>query len=250
MDLGISGKRALVTGGSSGLGLGAATALAAEGVQVCLASRRAEKLAAAAASIPEGAATVVADLSDPDAIAPMLTSAIEQLGGPIDILIANAGGPPAGNFASTDLDAYPAAIQLNMLSTIAMCKLTIPGMQERGWGRVVAITSLSVRQPMAQIILSNTARAGLTAFLKTTAREVAGDGVTVNTAQPGVHLTERVTGIYGDANLDEVRAGIPAGDLGDPGDFGSIVAFMCSDHARFMTGASIPIDGGAGQGLQ
>lgn len=250
MDLGIAGKRALVTGGSSGLGLAAGAALAAEGAQVCLVSRNADKLSAGAASIPQGASTLVADLSDPSAIAPMIGSAQELLGGGIDILIANAGGPPPGNFASTDLEAYPTAIQLNMLSSIAMCKLTIPAMQERGWGRVVAITSLSVREPMAQIILSNTARAGLTAFLKTTAREVAKDGVTVNSAQPGVHLTERLTGVYGDADLDAVREANPTGMIGDPGDFGSIVAFLCSDQAKFVTGASVPVDGGASHGLQ
>jgi len=129
-----------------------------------------------------------------------------------------------------------------------MCKHLIPPMQERGWGRVVAITSISVRQPIDQLILSNTARAGLTAFLKTTATEVASDGVTVNTVQPGLHATDRLTQLYDD--LEVVASRLPTGVLGDPGDFGRVVAFVCSESARSITGASIPVDGGAAKGLQ
>ena len=135
-------------------------------------------------------------------------AATEALGG-IDILITNAGGPPPGNFAATEVDAYPGAIALNLMSVVAMCKAAVPPMQERGWGRVVAITSLAVRQPMPDLILSNTARAGATGFLKTLAREVAGDGVTVNSVQPGLHRTDRVKELYGDA-ADEM----PMGDAG------------------------------------
>lgn len=248
MDLAIRGKKALVTGASSGLGLATAAALQAEGADVVLVSRSADKLEAAANSLPSYPKILTADLSDPDAINPMITAAEEALGGGIDILIANAGGPQPGTFASIDLDAYPAALQLNLLSTVAMCKRLIPDMQERGWGRVVAITSTSVREPMAQIILSNTARAGLTAFLKTTAREVAGDGVTVNTVQPGMHRTDRLTSIYPD--LEQLAQSVPSGTIGDPDDFGSVVTFLCSDQAKYITGASVPVDGGASHGLQ
>lgn len=160
----------------------------------------------------------------------------------MDILVANAGGPPAGNFAQTSVDAYPAALDLNLLSVVAMCKAAVPAMQEQGWGRIVAITSLSVRQPMAQLILSNTARAGATAFLKTLAREVAGDGITVNSAQPGLHLTDRVHEIYSD--------GLPDRPMGDPADFGQVVAFLCSEPARFTTGVQLHVDGGDYTGLQ
>jgi 3-oxoacyl-[acyl-carrier protein] reductase len=246
MELGLSGRRALVTGASSGLGLGAARALAAEGAEVVLVARSVEKLAAAAATMP-GARTLVADVSDTDSVADMVAAATEMLGG-IDILVANAGGPPAGNFASTDLDAYLPALQLNLLSTVAMCKAAVPAMCERGWGRVVAITSVSVRQPIPHLILSNTARAGLTGFLKTLALEVAANGVTVNSLQPGLHRTDRLVGLYTDP--EAVAQGIPAKQLGDPDDFGRITAFLCSDSAKFITGSAIPIDGGAYAGLQ
>ena len=247
MDLGITSRTALVTGASSGLGLASAQALAANGVRVAMVARSAKRLEAAEATVDGDSVTIPADLSQPGDIGDMLTASREALGD-IDILVANAGGPPPGNFASTDLGAYPEALQLNLLSTVAMCKHLIPPMQERGWGRVVAITSISVRQPIDQLILSNTARAGLTAFLKTTATEVASDGVTVNTVQPGLHATDRLTQLYDD--LEVVASRLPTGVLGDPGDFGRVVAFVCSESARSITGASIPVDGGAAKGLQ
>ena len=135
------------------------------------------------------------------------------------------------------------------MSVVAMCKVAVPAMQERGWGRVVAITSISVRQPIATLILSNTARAGATAFLKTLAREVAADGVTVNSVQPGLHATDRLKQLHG-GDTRGAAAGIPAGVVGDPADFGVVVAFLCSEQARFITGAAIPVDGGAYSGLQ
>ncbi len=247
MDLGISGRTALVTGASAGLGLACAQALAAEGVRVAVASRSADKLAAAVATLDGDPVMLTVDLSDPASVDALVDDATEALGH-VDILIANGGGPPPGNFASTDVDAYPAALQLNLLSMVALTKAFVPPMQERGWGRVVAVTSAAVRQPMDYLILSNTARSGLTAFLKTTATEVAGDGVTVNTVQPGVHATDRLAQLYDD--LDEVARSVPTQRLGDPGDFGRIVAFLCSESARSITGASVPVDGGAIKGLQ
>lgn len=246
MELGLSEKTALVTGGSAGLGLACAQALAAEGVSVLISARDASKLEAAAATM-DGALFVAADMADPTSRAALFDAAEAKLG-QVDIVVANAGGPPGGNFESTDVDAYRDAVELNMISTIDLCKRFIPGMQERQWGRVVAVTSLSVRQPMAQIILSNTARAGLTAFLKTTAREVAKDGVTVNSMQPGLHKTGRLTEIYDD--LDALADTVPAKMIGDPADFGQTCAFLCSDAAKFITGAAIPLDGGAHAGLQ
>ena len=129
-----------------------------------------------------------------------------------------------------------------------MCQVAVPPMRERGWGRVLAITSVAVRQPMNNLILSNTARAGVTGFLKTLAREVAGDGVTVNSIQPGTHATDRITQLYG-ANPDVKSMGIPAGVMGDADDFGRIGAFMCSDSAKFMTGVQLHVDGGSYAGL-
>jgi 3-oxoacyl-[acyl-carrier protein] reductase len=251
MDLGLHGRRALITGASSGLGLGVARALVAEGVSVVLVARTADRLATAAAGLrtADGAAvhTFVADMSDSEQVLAAVTEAQRLLGG-IDILVPNAGGPPAGNFASTDLDAYLPALQLNLLSTVALCKAAVPAMCERGWGRVVAITSVSVRQPIPHLILSNTARAGLTGFLKTMSSEVAPHGVTVNSLQPGLHRTDRLVALYDD--VDAVAAGIPARRLGDPDDFGRIAAFLCSDAAQFITGSAIPVDGGANQALQ
>lgn len=249
MELGLAGRRALVTGGSSGLGLGCAQALAAEGAAVTLVARSAEKLAAALATLPgEGHHALVGDVSDLDTV-PGLVAAAEAAMGGIDIVVANAGGPPPGNFASTPLDAYEPALRLSMLSTVALCKATVPAMQERRWGRVVAITSLSVRQPMATLILSNAARAGLTGFLKTVALEVAADGVTVNSLQPGLHTTDRLKALYG-GDPAAAAQGVPSRTLGDPADFGRLCAMLCSDSAAFVTGAAIPVDGGAYAGLQ
>lgn len=248
MDLGLSGRRALVTGASSGLGLSSAAALAAEGVRVVMVARDAERLAQAAASVEGDVNVLPGDVSDIDAVGELVGTAAQMLGG-LDILVANAGGPPAGTFATTELDAYLPALELNLLSTVAMCTAAVPLMRDGGWGRIVAITSISVREPIGNLILSNTARAGLTGFLKTLSREVAGEGITVNSLQPGLHRTPRLVDLHGDA-VDDLGAMIPAGVVGDPDDFGAIAAFLCSDAARFVTGAAIPVDGGSAHGLQ
>lgn len=248
MDLGLAGRRALVTGASSGLGLSTAAALAAEGVRVVMVARDADRLGRAAAALEGDVHVLPGDVSDIDGVAELVATAAQMLGG-LDILVANAGGPPAGTFASTDLDAYLPALELNLLSTVAMCTAAVPLMRDGGWGRIVAITSISVREPIGNLILSNTARAGLTGFLKTLSREVAGEGITVNSLQPGLHRTPRLVDLHGDA-VDDLGAMIPAGVVGDPDDFGAIAAFLCSDAARFVTGAAIPVDGGAAHGLQ
>ncbi len=245
MDLGITGRTALVTGASTGLGLASARALAAEGVRVALVSRSAEKLATAAATVDGDPVAVTADLADDGSIDAMLEEVVAALGH-VDILVANAGGPPPGTFASTDLDRYPDALQLNLLAHVRMCRALIPPMQERRWGRVVAITSATVREPSPSLMLSNTARAGLTAFLKTTATEVAGDGVTVNSVQPGLHATGRLRDLYDD--LDDAASGHPMGRIGDPADFGRIVAFLCSETANYVTGTGLPVEGGTLKG--
>ena len=247
MDLQLIGKRALVTGASSGLGLACAKALIAEGATVTLVARGAERLEKARASLGPRAHALAADLSTPADIDRMVREAEALMGG-IEILVANAGGPPPGSFESTAVEAYPAALQLSLISTVAMCKATVPAMRERGWGCVVAITSIAVREPIAQLILSNTARAGLTGFLKTLATEVAADGVTVNSVQPGLHATDRLREVFGDT--DKLASGLPVRKLGDPEDFGRIVAFLCSPTACFITGSAIPVDGGSSRGLQ
>lgn len=248
MDLGLAGKRAAVAAASKGLGFGAAAALAAEGVRVAICGRDEARITEAASRIDGDVIPLVADVSQPDGAAAFVDAAKAALGG-VDILVTNAGGPTPGNFASTPTDGYPAALDLNLMSVVAMCKAAVPAMQDQGWGRVVAITSISVRQPLPHLILSNTARAGATAFLKTLATEVAGDGVTVNSVQPGLHATERLVQLYG-GDLEGAARTVPAKKLGDPADFGSVVAFLCSEAARFITGAAIPVDGGAAGGLQ
>ena len=245
MDLGLAGRTAAIAGSSSGLGLATARALAEAGVRVVVSGRDQARLDAAATSIP-GALPVRADVSTTEGATAFVDDARAALGS-IDILVTNAGGPPAGTFASTPVDAYADAIALNLTSTVAMCKAAVPDMVERRWGRVLAITSISVRQPIATLILSNTARAGVTGFLKTLANEVAPDGVTVNSIQPGLHATDRLTTLYG--GTEGLADGIPTRTLGDPADFGRVAAFLCSESARFITGAAVPVDGGSYAGL-
>lgn len=253
MDLRIGGRRAAVAAASDGLGLGTARALLAEGAHVAICGRNRERLGAAVAhleAIGGGGEVhgVVADVGTIDGAEGFVAEATEVLGG-LDILVPNAGGPPPGGFASTGLAAYAPALELNLLSTVAMCIAAVPAMRARGWGRVAAITSVSVRQPIPGLILSNTARAGVTGFLKTLALEVAADGVTVNSVQPGPHATERLRSMHG-GDLTAAAASVPTGELGRPDDFGAVVAFLCSDQARFITGAAVPVDGGAHRALQ
>jgi 3-oxoacyl-[acyl-carrier protein] reductase len=247
VDLGIAGRRAVVAAASRGLGFATAAALAAEGVTVAIGSRSRDAIDRAAESIGANAVPLVADVATVDGAIAFARAARDALG-TVDILVANAGGPPAGNFATTDLGEYARAVELNCLSVIAMCTEVVPAMQEQGWGRVLAITSIAVRQPIANLILSNTARTGVTGFLKTLAREVAHDGVTVNSIQPGMHGTDRVRHLYGDG-LASVAEGIPAGALGEPDDFGRVAAFLCSEPARFVTGTAVLVDGGQYAGL-
>lgn len=246
METGLAGRRAAVAAASRGLGFASARALAAEGARVAICGRSKEAIEAAAAEIGDGCVPLVADVSTPEGATRFVVDARVALGG-LDVLVTNAGGPPPGNFATTPLENYTPALALNLLSVVAMCREAVPGMRAQRFGRIVAITSISVRQPIPNLILSNTARAGVTGFLKTLAREVAGDGVTVNSVQPGTHATQRIRDVYGD--LDAAAAGIPAGEVGRPEDFGAVVAFLCSDSARFITGAAVPVDGGAYAGL-
>lgn len=253
MDLGIRGKTAAVAASSAGLGLGAARALAEEGVRVAISGRDPDKLAAAAAELAgmgtgDGAdiVTIEANVSTPSGGRDFVEAAIAQLGS-VDILVTNAGGPPPGTFESTDQAAYQAALDMNLLGMVEMCRVAIPPMRERGWGRVCAITSVGVKQPIGFLMASSVARAGLTSFLKITAQEVAADGVTVNSCQPGTHWTDRVAKIMPDE--ESAAKQVPAQITGDPYHFGQAVAFLCSEQARFITGTGLLIDGGQTQGL-
>lgn len=238
MDLGIAGRRAAVAAASGGLGFGSAAALAAEGAEVVICGSDDGRARAAADRI--GARYVVADLTVPDESERFVTEATAMLGG-LDILVTNGPGPQAGTALDTPYDAYQGALERNLLSVVRMCLTAVPGMRAAGWGRIVAITSLSVRQPMSNLVLSNTARAGATGFLKSLALQVADDGVTVNSVQPGSHDTARVRALLGDV--------VPTGRMGTIDQFGAVVAFLCSEQAGFLTGAAIPVDGGAYQAL-
>lgn len=254
MDLGIKGKRALVCASSKGLGLGCARALAAEGVDLVMNARGAPALEAAAAVVRAefgvSVETVVADVSTAQGQAQVLEAA-----GDVDILVTNAGGPPPGVWSYWDRADFIAALDANMLAPIALMKALLPGMMARGWGRVVNITSFSVKAPIPVLGLSNAARAGLTGYVAGTARQVAQQGVIINNLLPGIHDTDRAAALDGGAAAQQEitpqaaraqrEASIPAHRYGTAEEFGATCAFMCSQHAGFMVGQNILLDGGA-----
>ncbi|WP_411351082.1 SDR family oxidoreductase [Leisingera aquaemixtae] len=254
MDLGISGKRALVCASSKGLGLGCAEALAEAGVNLVMNARGAEALEASAQAIRDqygvDVVTVAADVTTPEGQQKVLEAAEG-----VDILVTNAGGPPPGMWTDWDREDFIKALDANMLTPIALIKALVPGMIERGWGRVVNITSVSVKSPVPVLGLSNAARAGLTGYVAGTARQVAGKGVIMNNLQPGLHATDRAEALDGGAakaqgiSVEDAKkqrcATIPAGRYGTRQEFGATCAFMCSQHAGFMVGQNILLDGGA-----
>lgn len=247
MDLGLNGKKALVTGGSSGLGFGAAKSLVAEGARVIIASRSEEKLRQAAATLGSRATYKTVDLRDPSNAKTLIQECASELDG-LDILICNSGGPRAGGFYDVDIEDYQNAINSNMLASIELSMAAVPYMERTNWGRIIAITSLWVRQPSPNLILSNTARTGLTAFVKTMAHALAAKNITANTIQPGFHQTDRLKELNGD-NMMAVANQVPAKKLGSPEDFGAVIAFLCSEQAKYITGISLPVDGGIYSGL-
>ncbi|WP_147124560.1 SDR family oxidoreductase [Shimia ponticola] len=253
MDLGIKGKRALVCASSKGLGRGCAMALAEAGVDLVINSRGAEALEATAEDLRKtgvSVTTVACDVTTEDGQAQVLEAA-----GNLDILVTNAGGPPPGLWSDWGRDDFISALDANMLTPIALMKAALPGMMDRGWGRVVNITSQSVKAPIPQLGLSNAARTGLTGYVAGTARQVAPFGVTINNILPGIHATDRavaldtgVTQAQG-ITLDEARAAreatIPARRYGTAEEFGQACAFLCSQHAGFIVGQNLLLDGGA-----
>ena len=254
MDMGLKGKRALVCASSRGLGLGCARALAAEGVDLVMNARGAEALEAAAQAIRDDfgveVTTVAADVASAEGQAELIAAA-----GVVDILVNNAGGPPPGIWSDWNREDFIAALDANMLAPIALMTALLPGMIDRGWGRVVNITSQSVKAPIAQLGLSNSARAGLTGYVAGTARQVAGKGVTINNLLPGIHATARAEalddGVARDQGIsrDEARrrrsATIPAGRYGTAEEFGAACVFLCSARAGFIVGQNLLLDGGA-----
>ena len=246
MDFGLKGKCAAVAAGSAGLGLGAAKALVAEGARVAICGRDQQRLRSAVELLGGNTIGIASDMSSAQGGIDFVEAATRELG-QVDILVTNAGGPPPGTFATTDPEHYRVALEMNCLAMIEMCRAAIPAMQQRSWGRVCAITSVGVKQPIGMLLASSVARAGLTSFLKITAREVAGDGVTVNSCQPGTHWTDRVKKII--PTQEAAAQNIPAGVTGDPDDFGATVAFLCSKQAKFITGTGLLVDGGQATGL-
>ena len=254
MDLGIAGKRAVVCASSKGLGLGCAEALAAAGVHLVMNARGAAALEASAQAIRDAhgveVQTVAADVTTAEGQAALLAAA-----GDADILVNNAGGPPPGMWTDWEREDFIKALDANMLAPIALIKALVPGMMDRGWGRVVNITSQSVKAPIAVLGLSNSARTGLTGYVAGTSRQVAGSGVTINNLLPGIHATDRADALDGGVvkaqgiTLEEARAQraatIPAGRYGTRAEFGAACAFLCSQHAGFIVGQNLLLDGGA-----
>jgi 3-oxoacyl-[acyl-carrier protein] reductase len=245
VDLGLGGRTALVTASSKGLGLASAVALAAEGANVTICARTGADVASAArvvaAASPRGEAAVHAlteDVTAADAPERLVAETVSRFGA-LHVLVANAGGPPPGRALDVSDEAIMAAVNANLLTTVRLVRSALPHLRAAGWGRIVAITSYSVKQPLPNLALSNTARTGLWAWAKTAAQDMAGDGITLNLACPGLHRTDRV-----------LHLGTPEGvPMGDPGDFGKVVAFLCSEPARFINGTAITVDGGAVLGL-
>ena len=257
MDLGLNGKVALVAAASQGLGRAVAEELAAEGASLILCARHDAALQETCAAIVAAHGTPVlglaTDVADPAAVARLVEAGLARFGR-IDILVTNAGGPPAGTFDTLNADQWQAATSLLLTSVVELTRAVLPGMKERGWGRILNITSISVKQPVANLMLSNSLRAAVTGMARTLATEVAAQGITVNNILPGYTRTERVVGL---ADATAAREGISAAEatarweneipmrrLGEPREFAALAAFLCSERASYITGTSVPVDGG------
>jgi 3-oxoacyl-[acyl-carrier protein] reductase len=257
MDLGIKGKIALVAAASRGLGRAVAEELAAEGAALVLCSRDAETLKQTANEIAQATGVNVlaraADVSNADDVARLVRSGIERFGR-IDILVTNSGGPPAGQFESFSQQHWEAATRLLLFSSVELARNVLPGMKERRWGRILNITSIAVKQPVENLMLSNSLRAAVTGFARTLANEVATFGITVNNIMPGYTRTERVEelsrmmaekeGISPEEFIARWEKEIPMRRLGEPREFAALAAFLVSERASYITGTSIPVDGG------
>jgi len=262
MDLGLKGKVALVAAASQGLGRAVAEELAAEGASLILCARHDAALQETCAAIEKAHGTPVlglaTDVADPAAVARLVEAGLARFGR-IDILVTNAGGPPAGTFDTLSAAQWEGATSLLLTSVVELTRAVLPGMRERGWGRILNITSISVKQPVANLMLSNSLRAAVTGMARTLATEVAAQGITVNNILPGYTRTERVVGL---ADATAAREGISAAEatarweaeipmrrLGEPREFAALAAFLCSERASYITGTSVPVDGGWIRGL-
>jgi 3-oxoacyl-[acyl-carrier protein] reductase len=262
MDLGLRGRVAIVTGASSGLGLATAKELAAAGAHIAVSSRDEQKLNRAAEEIHSATAAEVrpipADVSVEKDVERLVQATMETFGR-VDILVANAGGPPAGFFDDFGSQDYRSALELNLIGTVNLCREVVPLMKKAAWGRIIAITSVAAKQPMDNLILSNTARAGVLGFMKSLSKQVAPFGITVNTLCPGYHKTERVEKLSAqDAQREgltveevhrRIASAIPMNRIGEPEEFAAVAAFLCSARASYVTGTAIQVDGGLCRGL-
>jgi 3-oxoacyl-[acyl-carrier protein] reductase len=238
MDLGLTGRVALVTASSKGLGRATARALSQEGAKVVMCARNQEALAGAAEAMPGETLPIQADVTDPTSPQRLVDAALDRFGA-LHVLVANAGGPPPARALEVDDNALQAALQANLLTSIRLVQSALPPMRTAGWGRICLITSKAVKEPIPTLALSNTARTGLWAWAKTAAADLSPEGITLNLACPGTHDTER--GRQGGQ--------LGGGPVGDPADFGKVVCFLCSDPARFVSGTALLVDGATTTGL-
>jgi 3-oxoacyl-[acyl-carrier protein] reductase len=249
MDLGLKGRSALVTAASKGLGRACAEALIAEGAEVFISSRDQVSIERTAKEI-NAAGWLAADVSKPGEPEELVQTAITRLSG-LDILVVNAGGPPPGTFQSTPLELWEVAFNLTLMSAVRLIRTGLPHLKRSKQGRIVCITSISVRQPIPNIALSNSLRAAVTGMAKTLSRELAPDRITVNCLAPDAILTDRIrevaaaSGAQPEERIKEMAAGHPMGRMGDPAEFAAACAFLCSRQAGYITGQTIGVDGGA-----
>jgi 3-oxoacyl-[acyl-carrier protein] reductase len=242
MDLGVAGKVALVTAASKGLGRASALALAGEGARVAICARGEDSLREAEKAVSEVGGEVlgiVADVTEVTAPRQLVAATMERFGA-LDILVANAGGPPPASALEISDEQIETAVNANLTTSVRLIREALPHMRLGGWGRICCITSYSIKQPIPNLALSNLSRTGLWAWAKTAARDLAGSGITLNLACPGPHATDRMLQLGG---------GGGGGAMGDPADFGRIVAFLCSEPASFMSGTAVVVDGAATLGL-
>lgn len=262
MELGLEGRVALVAASSRGLGRAVAEELSAEGASLILCARGEDALDKAASEIERRSGAkvvaVAADLSDPAGVDAVVRAGLDAFGR-VDVLVTNAGGPPAGPFESHSPEAWQAAVRMNLESAINLTRAVLPGMKDRGWGRIINITSVAVKQPIDGLMLSNSVRAAVTGFARTLANELARDGVTVNNVMPGYTRTQRLEDLAArvaeakdiapEERLTAWNDEIPMRRLGEPRELAALVAFLASDRASYITGTSIPVDGGWNRSL-
>ncbi len=251
MELGIEGRVALVMAASRGIGRGIAEALAREGARVAIAGRSRERIEEAAAAIGAEATGLEADTGDLDRMRALPGEVADRLGEPATILVLNTGGPPQGGALDHPTEDWEAAFRSLVLAPRLLAEAALPAMRAGGFGRIVNVGSSTTREPIPTLNLSNSLRLAAIGFLKTLSREVAGDGVTVNTIATGRFATERLASNWG--GWEEMERGaakdVPAGRLGRPEEYGDLVAFLCSERAAYLTGAVIPLDGGLGRSI-